>query len=494
MLLLTTSVCLVSSCKIPFDEVDLNVKLTPEYAVPLVETDMNVQDLLGGFNGNAFLQLQSDGSFKMSYLSQTIETQPFNLFSGLPEVQTIPITQQDVVIPFPAPANTNIDVIEFKKGYFKWRFDPQPTTVTVKITIPQFTKNGQPFMTSFALSNAAVSDSINLAGWICEPTMGNIVINYKATKLTGESVSLNNQGDYAITRFESKSMKGYFGEFILPIPKDSFVFDFFKTWRPNGKIQFTEPVVTVNFDNSLGFPTRLLTTKVEGTNQAGEKIALQSPFSSGVDIDYPNLSQIGTSKKTTTTINNKNSNIVSVMGSYPTTLSYSFIALTNTGNTSKASGFLNDDSKLKMSVNIDIPLIGTAENFTVLDTMVLDLSKFSQVTNAEFKITTDNGLPLDMALQGYFINSSGVVIDSLVQKEPLILRGAPTTTLGTTIGTSPAYNFVKMDAAKFTSIRSAKKIIVKYTVSSTNNGANPVQINRSQNFNLKLGVRVGVDL
>jgi hypothetical protein len=324
--------------------------------------------------------------------------------------------------------------------------------------------------------------------------MGNIVMSCQAHKSTGESVSLNNQGSYELTRFESKSMKGYFGQFLVSIPKDSFSFDFFKNWRPNGKILFTEPTITINFDNSMGVPTRLLTANAEASNPTGTKTVLQSPFTTGVDIAYPTIAQIGTSKKSSTLIYSKNSNIVSALAGYPTVFSYSFLVSTNVGNTSKVAGFLNDDSRLKMSLNMDIPLVGTAENFTVLDTMVLDLSKFTEVTKAEFKITTDNGLPLDMALQGYFVNSSGAIIDSLVQTQPLILRGAPTTTLGTTIGTSLAYNFVKMDEAKFTSIRSAKKIIVKYTVSSTNNGANPVQINSAQNFNLKLGVRVGVNL
>ena len=491
---LLTFVCLVNACKIPFDEVDLNVKLTPEYAVPLVETDMNVQDLFDGFNGNTFLQIQSDGSFKMSYKSQTLETLPFNLFAGLPEVQKIPIVQQDMVVPFPAPAGTRIDAIEFKKGILRWSFNPQTIPVEVSISIPQFTKNGQAFMTRFPLSNGAVVDSLDLTGWTCTPTMGNTVMTCQAHKSTGESVSLNNQGSYELTRFESKSMKGYFGQFLVSMPKDSFSFDFFQNWRPNGKILFTEPTITVNFDNSMGVQTRLLTSIAQGINPSGSKVALQSPFSTGVDIAYPTIAQIGTSQKSSTLIYSKNSNIVNVLAGYPTVFSYAFVALTNMGNTSKVAGFLNDDSRVKISLNMDIPLVGTAENFTVLDTMILDLSKFTEVTKAEFKITTDNGLPLDMALQGYFVNSSGAIIDSLVQTQPLILRGAPTTTLGTTIGTSLAYNFVKMDEAKFARTRSAKKIIVKYTISSTNNGANPVQINSAQNFNLKLGVRVGVNL
>lgn len=494
LLFLGTFFCLINSCKLPYDDVDLNVKLTPEYAVPLVETTMNLNDLFEDFGGNGYLQVQSDGTYKMFYKGSVIETQPLNLFETMPEVQTIPITQSDMVLPFPTPVGMRIDAIDFKKGFFKWRFNAQTTPLTVRISLPQFTKNGQAFTKTFTLSNVAIRDSIDLNGWHCEPTMDNIVISYQATKASGEFVSLNNQGFYDITRFESKSVKGYFGQFLFVLPKDSISFDFFKNWQPNGKIRFTEPKITFDFDNTFGFPLQIRTSAAESNNQSGQKIALQSPLVAGVNLAFPALTETNLSKKTTLIIDSKNSNMSDILASYPTALSQTMVGVTNLDNTSKNAGFLNDDSRLKASVSIEIPLIGTAENFTAYDTLVLDLSKFSEVVAAEFKITTDNEMPIDMALQGYFVSSTGAIIDSLVLKEPLILRGAPTTTAGTTVGTSLAYNFIKMDAAKFTRIRSAKKIIMKYSVSSTNNGVNPVRFNSAQKFGVKLGVRVGVNL
>ncbi len=486
--------CLINSCKLPFDDVDLNVKLTPEYAVPLVETSMNFRDLFDGFGGNSFLQVQADGTYKMFYQSQVVETPLLNLFANMPDVQTIPIVQPDMVIPFPAPATMRIDAIDFKKGFFKWRFDAQTTPLMVRITVPQFTKNGESFSKTFTLTNTAFSDSIDLNGWRCEPTMGNIVMSYQASKANGEFISLNNQGTYELTRFEAKTMKGYFGQFLLNLPKDSLSFDFFKNWKPNGKITFSEPKITFTFENNFGFPIQVVATTAESNNLAGQKITLQSPLTAGVNIAYPLLTEIGVSKKTAISIDSKNSNLADIIASYPTQFSQSFVGKTNVNNPTKEAGFINDDSRLKTSLTMEIPLIGTAEKFTAYDTLVLDLSKFSEVTAAEFKITTDNEMPIDMSLQGYFINSSGGIIDSMVLKEPLILRGAPTTAAGTTIGTSLAYNFIKIDAVKFTRIRSAKKIILKYTISSSNNGANPVKFNGSQKFRIKLGVRVGVTL
>ena len=58
-----TLLCLINACKPPYDEVDLNSKLNPEYAVPLIETEMGLRDLFDNFNGDAYLQVQADGTF-----------------------------------------------------------------------------------------------------------------------------------------------------------------------------------------------------------------------------------------------------------------------------------------------------------------------------------------------------------------------------------------------------------------------------------------------
>jgi hypothetical protein len=482
----------VSACTKPFDAVDLNVNLTPEYAVPLVETDMNVQDLFDGFNGNAFLQIQSNGSFVMSSQSQTIETPLINVLSQIPTIISVPILDKNMIRAFPKPDSMRIDAVDFKSGFFKWRFAAQSTPLTVTLTVPQITKNGVTLTKTFTLSNQAVRDSIDLKDWTCVPTQGVILISYDATTNMGESISLVNQGSYEFTNLGYKNIKGYFGSLLMSFPKDSIALDFFKNWRPNGKISFSEPRITYNITNPFGFPIRLRSSVIEGINQAGQKTGLSSPLSGGEDIAFPSMSEMGQSKTTTKVIDDKNSNIVQVLEKHPTAIYYSCLGIANLGSNPNSTSFITEDSRLKMSLKMDIPLIGSAEKFAVLDTMVLDLSKFSEVSKAEFKLTTNNDLPLDMALQGYFVDASGVIIDSLVQNQPLILRGAATTTFGTTIGSSLAYNFIKIDEKKFAAIRTAKKIIVKYTVSSTNNGANPVKINASQNFNLKLGVRATI--
>jgi hypothetical protein len=486
--------CCLNSCKPPYDNVDLNVKLNPEYAIPLLETEMGLRDLFDNFNGDAFLKVQSDGTFQMLYQGKMLETQPFNLFAGLPDVQTIPIIQADIGVPFPSPSNTRIDAIDFKNGFLKWRFDAQAMPLNVRISVPQFTKNGQPFLKEFILTNEAYRDSINLNSWHCEPTQGNIVFSCQATKANGESVSLNNQGTYELTRFEATSIEGYFGQFLVALPKNAVALDFFQMWRKNGKILFTEPKITFNFENSYGFPIQARTSTAESINQAGQKIALESPLTTGVNLPYPTLNEMGAVKNYTQSIDSKNSNLGELLASNLTEFSQSVIAITNLGNTSKMAGFYTEKCRLKVSYTLEVPIVGTAENFVVFDTLPIVLSNFSQVSAAEFKLTTDNSLPLDMNLQAYFINDTGGVIDSLVQKQPLILRGAPTTAFGTTIGSNLAYNFIKMDAAKFNNIRPTKRIIVKYTVSSTNNGANAVRINSAQLVGLKLGVRVGVNL
>ena len=178
----------------------------------------------------------------------------------------------------------------------------------------------------------------------------------------------------------------------------------------------------------------------------------------------------------------------------PIAVNYAIDAEMNPDVNNKMTGFISDASTLKVKMDMELPIFGTAKNFVAYDTLDINFAQFVEVGAAEFKLTTVNGLPLDVDLQGYFLSSSGSLIDSLSASAVPILRGAPTSPNGTAIGSTPNYKFVKMDTALFDRIRPARKMIVKYTISTSNNGSLPVRIGAGQRFEMKVGVRAGIKL
>ena len=155
----------------------------------------------------------------------------------------------------------------------------------------------------------------------------------------------------------------------------------------------------------------------------------------------------------------------------------------------KTIGFLTDSSKFNFQVLLDIPLTVKAKNFTFSDTVDVNLAGYESVQAAELKILTDNKMPIDINLQGYFIGDGYAVIDSFYTKNSLILRGAPVNAEGLPVGIQKAENYITLDEAKFNKVRLAKKMILKYSFFTVNNGNSVVRLAATQDVRVRMGVK-----
>ena len=85
--------------------------------------------------------------------------------------------------------------------------------------------------------------------------------------------------------------------------------------------------------------------------------------------------------------------------------------MTNPDSNVNIRGFITDSSYYKVRVDVDLPLYGRSVNFLARDTFGIDFSNFQKMYKAEFKLVTVNSLPLDVSIQGYFIDKDGAVLD-----------------------------------------------------------------------------------
>jgi hypothetical protein len=101
-------------------------------------------------------------------------------------------------------------------------------------------------------------------------------------------------------------------------------------------------------------------------------------------------------------------------------------------------------------------------------------------------------MPIDVAIQGYFATEKGQILDSLYAQKAQILKGAPVNALGLPTGPSSAESLITIDAAKLIKIRdSAKKLIIRYSFSTTNAGSVPVKLAAKQGVRVRIGVKFG---
>ena len=481
----------VFSCRIrPFEDVSFT-GLESEWAVPLIDTDKTFGDIISNFDPKAFVQIAADGSIVLRYKGNYIARTSLDIFANFQNA-IFPLTDTAMAVPFKLPNGVNINYAVLKKGSLLWLFQGYSEPLKVVFRIPQLTKNGVVFEKQFTLGSGAYTDALDLTGYRLAPYQNAIYVIHDARKVSnGERVNLSGTAGIGIQNFQAGFAEGFFGQSIFDVPRDTIKIDFFDQWK-GGAVKFGSPKLIATLDNSFGIPVRAVMTVGEITTIDGRILKLQSPLTTGVDVAYPTINEVGQSKRTVVTFDKTNSNLAQIISENPTSIDYKIDGLLNADTSRRVVGFLTDSSKFTLQVELEIPMEGSAKNFEVNDTFPINLSTAKDITKAEFKILTDNGMPIEVAIQGYFANEKGQIVDSLYAQKAQILRGAPVGSNGLPTGVSSAESLVTIEAAKLTKIRDvAKRLVIRYSFSTTNGGSIPVKLTAKQGVRVRIGVKFG---
>jgi hypothetical protein len=225
-----------------------------------------------------------------------------------------------------------------------------------------------------------------------------------------------------------------------------------------------------------------------------EILPLESPYvTNGIDFPYPSMSEMGQVKKSSFSFTKDNSNIANILGAGPVAIDYDVDAVTNPNNDVNIRGYITDQSYYKINMEVELPLYGRASGFVTRDTINLDLSSYDEVDNAEFKLVVDNAIPLEVAIQGYFLDANNVIVDSLLTGPQTLVPGAPVDANGAATGTQQKVSFIPFEDARFARIRdNAKRLWLNAAFSTLNNGNTSVRVLNTQDVRIRLGAKLGV--
>lgn len=485
------------SCK-QFDELDNleGVKYDAEYAVPLVDTRLSMNDLLDQFEQNATLVVGNDGLLRFIYRDTVVTQTSDDIFNtinkSLPQV--IPVTSTYQALPFSSPTGLQIDQLDFKGGVlssFMQSASNQP--LIVKATFPQVTKNNTPLTLQANLTPFGNKlDSVNLTGYRIQTLNDSIYVQYEARTLTGEQVKL---GSFLINlkNLQFSYAEGYFGNFLYEGTRDTLNIDFFDNWV-RGDVYFENPRITFNVENSFGIPTRARINTLNVITVKKEVLPLQSPYvTNGIDFPYPNMSEIGQVKNSSFSFTKANSNLDKILGAGPVAIDYDVDAVTNPNNDANIRGYITDKSYYNIKMEVELPLYGRASGFVTRDTVDLDLSSYKDVDDVEFKLVVDNRIPLEVAIQGYFLNANNVIVDSLLVGAQTLVSGALVDANGTATGVQQKVSFIPFNEVRFANIRNnATRLWLNAAFSTLNNGNTSVRVINAQDVRIRLGAKLGV--
>ncbi|HMQ63591.1 MAG TPA: hypothetical protein PKE06_23105 [Flavilitoribacter sp.] len=493
---------LLSSCR-QFDDLQdiSSIDYEAEYAIPLVNTSLSLEDILVKLEDNSVIFIDPDGLIRFKYSGDVITKTSDEVFAAINETlaqyPVIPVLSKKQALPFSSPDGLQMDRLDLKGGTFIYAFNnPNTQPVSVTITLPQVTKDGVPM--SFHVNVPAYSGSGNqpigtnflipasLADYRIVPDQDSVYIEYEALTSSGASVNLSN----FLVRIENLSFyyaEGYLGNQLYEGGRDTIEIDFFEKWI-KGDIYFENPKITFNFENSFGIPTRSIINVFNIFTVRGDVLPLESEYiTDGIDFPYPSLSEVGQVKSTAFVFTKNNSNIDVVLGAGPVAIDYDVNAFTNPDNNTTIRGFITDSSYYKVRVDVELPLHGRANDFIARDTFAIDFSNFTDVRAAEFKLVADNHLPLSVDVQGYFLDENGVVLDSLMNGQQRLVESGQVNADGIVSQPRQTVTFVNFPGDRFFGIKPAKKLLIVAGFSTANNGQGSVKVLANQNIDIRLG-------
>lgn len=490
---------LITSCSqlSDIEEID-DIELNAAYAIPLINSSASLIELLNAQEVDlSDLEIKDDGSFVFSYEKEGPAKTTTDLFEDIP---TFPFALVDSFVSVPANLFPNVLIDQLNLNGGGIRFEIVSTSqeeIDFTLTIPHLKKNGQSFQVSQTIpaisSTAPVQVSISevsLAGYELKFPENNLEMRYEAYNPNNERVLLDVVAGEGID-WTYDYMEGYWAKDVFELEQDTLEIDVFET-AFDGEFSITNPTLTIELENSFGFPVMAVVNSMQMINSAGEVLNLESTlFDEGLFLNYPSLDEVNVSKRTTLTFNSSNSNIAALLNSQPKEVIYDLGVMINPNDDNDMNGFITDQGKIKASIKTEIPAEGTFR-FSQEEVIDIDFDDVDEIVEGSFKLITDNGLPISSDVQFYFIDANQNKIDSLFIDDIHVLEAAAVNGNGDVMNASQSQVDQTINADRMTKIKNAKQMIVKISSATSGDGTMPVKILSTQELSVKLGVTLKV--
>jgi len=494
-------------CKGIDDFSNASLEFDGDYATALFNANIGIDDVVGELDSATTVELDADGLLHLIYRGNFTQRNSNDVFANIP---LIPVVISDTVTPFPYNGGTDMQLtlVILKTPTIGFTCQsPFTEDINLEISFPDVIDplTGEVFVYSTVIPYDGAAPSpgagiIDMSGLHIIPVngSGDGTIVYNATLPDGTRVELD---DFLMLyqNFQASYLEGYLGNEPYDLPRDTIEIDFFENWIAGGVV-FEEPKIEIEIENSFGFPVRSIFNTMEVWNKDGSTISLESNvLTDGIDFNYPTLTEVGESKFTYFTMDNSNSNIQDLFGNRPIALDYDLDALANPDADQSIVGFATDSSFFTVFVFVDMPVIANTDMFTIrTDVETEELGEDYEFADyVTLKIVSDNNIPVDLALQMYFEDANGVVLDSLFDlplnqllPDQAIIKAAGVDADGNSNSTTHHEIEIDLPREKFEAFSNMANLGL-ITIMDNAPGQF-VRFNEQDDLNLKVGVRAGI--
>jgi len=486
----------------------------PALAIPLLYTTVDIYDILKQADQKDIIVInENTGLLALSYEGDiqsfkpadiiVLNDQSDNFNISLP-ISTIPFSgsythSSSSTAAFSTVNGAEINTIVFHAGTFNVDLNTSfAGNVEMALHIPSLLLNGVAFRDTIRPGNGV---SLNLSGYTFDLTKGTqgfneLIFNSQTTITASAGTSVPNPAagiSFSLSGMEFEEVTGDFKQQTVTVDQDSILLKLFGNLEDVGSLKFSNPQIFIRANNSFGFPVRLNMQDIYTYNIiSGDTFKLFIDTNEAYfDITYPPFALKGDSAQSVKTINSKNSSVVKVVSPTPKYLVTNVNAISNpTG--APAQNFVTRDGFLKMTTELELPLEGNIENYSVRDTFPYEFSEnIEEIDSILIRSNIRNGFPIDAWVQVYLTDENYNVLDSLFPsiQENIVLSGE-LNSKGRVDKSTTKITDVTYSQSRVQNITQAKHTILAGRLKTTNNGQDVVKIYDEYQISLKIGLMV----
>lgn len=448
------------------DKLDLSLEFSPGVALPLGYVHYELEKLLEDSAESKTVQIDNDGFITIVYSQELISfkagefiTIPDVSFSSsVPNSSPLPIDLSLITDSDPIKDSTlismNLDGPDYSE-IDSIHVDSMTLTITIsttndldgnlEITSPGIIKNGKTLQIRVPLDRVDPL-SVNLEGYTIilshnPPDENQLEFKYTITlnPSTGTIPAGGTILDIGmqIEDTDYSAIFGYMGQYTINTDARSVAIDFFDNII-QGTFHFAGPELKLSFDNSYGLPIQIILEDFAVITKDNTRIPITGrgvpSATSPKEMNYPGFSQVGESVKDSIVLDVTNTNLFDVLEQSPSSLTYGVEGMMNPkGN--DHTNFITKDSEYKVRADLSLPLNGYADFMLMVDTLNFNFESFydnppEEIQRLAFRINAINGFPVNINMQGYFMDENFTVLDSMfnsMNDEGRIITGATDT-------------------------------------------------------------------
>ncbi len=500
--LLLLQSCLEDLSDIGSYEVELESgSIRQDLAIPLLNASVSIQDALDNFETGGYLEVNDDKSMTVVYEGEDV----FSLTGGeIVDIKDFEIFVPDTLTEFDYSILNiplNIDAAILEQGMLDISFESiEQEDLDIEIFIYNLDVAGETFMLPIDLpyngtAPVKMEKTVSIAGHKLDLSEDMIKVYYRATTPNGTAKRLENFW-IDFKDLEYNFIQGSFDPYKFEFEADSISIDVFDDFE-SGDIFFDDLEINIFIENSYGIPISVGLDYFRTDKNPYEALNLISPLDEGLAVPYPDLSEIGQSKKTAFTFDNSNTNIFDLFNAAPKFVYYKVNAFVNETGSNEV-GFVSTSSEIKVDVEVAVPMKFRAEDFRIESSNDFDIDLASltetgdvnvEIEELEFKLITENGLPIDLELQLFFEDDDGNVLTSLFPSQTELISAAPIDAEGKVMDTTISETFIAKRGSDLEMIDQATQIRIAAMVSTANGGSSSSKFYTDYALDFKLGVR-----